>query len=132
MVNIIIVENESKILKMAKQALEAHGLTVFAVSTVDAFLKVLEEAKPDAIISDYYLDDSETGQYIWHATRVKHTSLPFIGTSSEVEWTWQKIVDSKLDKHVFALPKKPNGEWDTEAIVGKLEELYVIQPDIPF
>jgi DNA-binding NtrC family response regulator len=132
MATLIIVENESKVLNAAQQDLAAHDLTVVAVSTVDAFLKVLEEAKPDAIISDYYLDDSETGKHIWHATRVRHTPLPFIGTSSEVEQTWQKIVDSKLDKHLFGLPKRPNGEWDTEAIVAKLEEIYVIQPDIPF
>ncbi len=89
MTTLFLVENERSTLARAAGELRNRDLTVFPVTSVKAFHELLTASiVPDAVISDYYLDEGETGKQIWHATRGKYPKLPFIGTSSEVDRTW--------------------------------------------
>lgn len=123
---ILLVEDQNYARTRMRQTLEAKGYSVTAAATLnDAYAHVCVKDLPyAAILCDYNLGGrNRTGLELWQATRASRHSVPFIGSSSEMDY-WQKVVEYGEDPLFHAIPKVDN-MWDDTAILAKLAELNI-------
>lgn len=113
---LLIVDDEAQILSALKRALRCEGYEIVAVESAAAALRILDERRVDAILSDHKMPGMSGVQLLARAAEMRPNAVRMLITG----WT-EEISPKRLQKvGICALVTKP---WDDAKLKATLRQV---------
>ena len=117
--NVLVVDDESSILRLLARSLDAHGYATLEVAGVDDALSCMKANRVDAAILDVRMPGGKSGLELLETLRAdpERAALPVIILTGVMLTELEAARVRALDAHVFYKPQP------IEVLVQKLDQL---------
>jgi len=118
---LLIVDDEAQILSALKRSLRSEGYEIIAVESATAALRILDERRIDAILSDHKMPGMSGVQLLERAAAMR----PHIVRMLITGWTKEIPPERLREVGICALVTKP---WDDAKLKATLRKVLGAEP----